>query len=222
MPLLRVPLVLLLVTFPACLAAQSAGAAAPSSSTVSGILQPALSQVAQALNAINVHRWKAPNPVRDAADGDVSSIQRDLSGTLAGLLQQADAAPTSVPPAFAVYRNVGALYDTLLRVVETAELAAPDNEQAQLEAALKSLEGARNSLGDSIQSGSQSQQTELVRLRTAIITAAAVQKVPVKTTVVDDGPTPSKTTHKRTTTTKKPASTSSQPAKSTGSSPAPQ
>jgi hypothetical protein len=219
----RVPLSLVLATVPALLMAQNGAAPAPPAPpTVSANLRPALGQVAQTLSAISVRRWKAPNPVRDAADANVASIQRDLNGTLAGLLQQADAAPGSVPAAFAVYRNVDALYDTLLRVVETAELAAPDNEEAQLESALKSLEGARSSLGDAIQSGSQSQQAELVQLRTAVATASAAQKAPVRTMVVDDGPTPAKTTHHKrttsTTNTKKPAATPAQPA-ATGQNP---
>jgi len=85
-----------------------------------------LRRVGQSLSGISIRRWKAPNEVKSAADQDVASIQRDLSGTLATLMDQADAAPGSVPAAFAVYRNVDALYDTLLRVVLTANLAAPD------------------------------------------------------------------------------------------------
>lgn len=156
--------------------------------SVSSSLRPVLSQIAQTLNTLNTRRWKAPNEVRSGADEDISSIQRDLSGTLAGLLDQADTAPGSVPAAFAVYRNVDALYDTLLRVVETADLAAPENEAAALEAALKNLENARAELGDWILNGSQAEQAELVRLRTVIAAAAAVRRAPVKTTVIDDGP----------------------------------
>jgi hypothetical protein len=159
-----------------------------------------LSQVAQTLDGINVKRWKAPNPVRDSVEGDVSSIQRDLSGTLAGLLQQADAAPASVPAAFSVYRNVDALYDTLLRVVETAGLAAPENEEAQLETALKTLETARTSLGDAILSGSEREQAEVVQLRTAAAAVVEQHREQVKTTVVDDGPVPAHTVHHKHTT----------------------
>jgi hypothetical protein len=169
-------------------ASTSAGSAPTGTASVSGPLRPVLSQIAQTLNGLNVRRWKAPNDVRGAADRDISAIQRDLSGTLAGLLDQVDAAPGSIPAAFAVYRNVDALYDTLLRVVGTADLAAPENEAEALEAALKNLENARAELGDRILNGSQAEQAELVRLRTVITAAAAVQRAPVKTTVVDDGP----------------------------------
>jgi hypothetical protein len=191
-------------------------AAAPASAPVSATVQPALSQVSSALQAADIRRWKAPNPVRDAASEDVSSIQRDMSSTLAALLQQADAAPGSDPAAFAVYRNVDALYDTLLRVVETAELAAPENEEASLESALKNLETARASLGDAILSGSQTQQAELIHLRSAVAAGVGARSAaPVNTVVVDDGPAHT-ATHRRTTTpAKKPSTTASQPAKAT-------
>lgn len=183
----------------------SAQAAAPAPSTVSTTMRPALSQVQQTLNSINIRKWKAPNPVRDEVSGDVSAIQRDLNGTLSNLLQQADAAPTSIPAAFAVYRNVDALYDTLLRVVETAELAAPDPESNQLEATLKTLEKARASLGDAIFTGAQNEQAEVARLRTSLASATAeLQRKPARTTVVEDGPAPAKT-HHRTTTKRTPA-----------------
>jgi hypothetical protein len=200
--------------------AQSVAAPADAPNSVSSTLRPALAQVGQTLGSISIKKWKAPNEVRSAADQDVGSIQRDLNGTLAGLLQQADAAPGSVPQAFAVYRNVDALYDTLLRVVLTANLAAPDTEVSALQSALSSLEGARASLGESILNSSPAQQTELVRIRTALSKVAAAPQPPAKTTVVDDGPADAKT--KKHTSTKKPSSTPAKPASSPNSSPAPQ
>jgi hypothetical protein len=191
--------------------ASAQNATADGSASVSSTLRPALAQVSQTLGSLSIKKWKAPNEVRSAADQDVGSIQRDLNGTLAGLLQQADAAPGSVPAAFAVYRNVDALYDTLLRVVLTANLAAPDNEAAALQSALSSLEGARTSLGESILNSSQAQQTELVRIRTALSKAASAPAPPTKTTVVDDGPASSTKAKKPA---KKPGSTATKPASS--------
>jgi hypothetical protein len=191
----RVSLALLTAALPWSLFAQGAAAADPPMQ-LSGTLRPALTQVGQALNSINSKKWKAPGDVRSAVDQDVSSIQRDLNGTLASLMQQADAAPGSIPPAFAVYRNVDALYDTLLRVVLTANLSAPDTEVNALQGALSTLESARSQIGDSILNGSQNQQAELIRIRTALARAAVVQKAPVTTTVVDDGPA-TETKHKK-------------------------
>jgi hypothetical protein len=204
----RVSLALLTAALPWSGFAQGTAPAADPPVSVSGTLRPALGQVSQALSSINIKRWKAPNEVKSNADQDVSSIQRDLSGTLAGLLQQADAAPGSVPAAFAVYRNVNALYDTLLRVVLTANLAAPDTEVSALQGALSTLESARSTVADSILNVSQKQQSELVNIRTALSRASQVQRAPVTTTVVDDGPSaqakPKKSSKKSSTS--KPAS----------------
>jgi hypothetical protein len=217
----RVSMALLAATLSWSVSAQSAVPAAPAAASVTGTLRPALAQVGQSLNGIAIRRWKAPNEVKSAADQDVASIQRDLSGTLATLMDQADAAPGSVPAAFAVYRNVDALYDTLLRVVLTANLAATDSEVSALQAALSTLESARGTLGDSILNASQAQTAELVRIRTALAKAAAVQKAPATTTVVDDGPAASASKSKHTTT-KKPTSTPAKPANSSNGSPTPQ
>jgi hypothetical protein len=217
----RVSMALLAATLCWSVSAQSAVPAAPAATSVSGTLRPALAQVGQSLNGIAIRRWKAPNEVKSAADQDVSSIQRDLSGTLATLIDQADAAPGSVPAAFAVYRNVDALYDTLLRVVLTANLAATDSEVSALQAALSTLESARGTLGDSILNASQAQTAELVRIRTVLARAAVVQKAPATTTVVDDGPAASASKSKHTTT-KKPTSTPAKPANSSNGSSTPQ
>jgi hypothetical protein len=191
----RLSLALLTAALPWSVSAQNAPPAGDPPISVSGTLRPALAQVSQTLNNLNIKHWKAPNEVKSAADQDVSSIQRDLNGTLAGLLQQADAAPGSIPAAFAVYRNVDALYDTLLRVVLTANLAAPDNETNALQGALGTLESARAQIGDSILNASQREQSELVNIRTALARASSVRSAPTTTTVVDDGPAPAKPKH---------------------------
>jgi hypothetical protein len=211
---LRFGSTLLLVAAIAAPTIMSAQTASPSASTS---LRAALAQVSQSVNAVQTRRWKAPPSVRSAVDGDTEAIQRDLNGTLAGLLQQADAAPGSVPAQFSVYRNVDALYDTLLRVVETAELAAPEDEVSALESALQSLANARSSLGDTILSGAQSQQSQLVQLRSAINAAAAAQRAPVKTTVIEDYSADKPPVHHHTTT-KKPSSTTKKPTPSQPSS----
>ncbi len=214
---------LLTATLSWSVSAQSAVAPGDTANSVSGTLRPALAQVGQSLGGVTIKRWKAPSEVRSAADQDVSSIQRDLNGTLAGLLQQADAAPGSVPAAFAVYRNVDALYDTLLRVVLTANLAAPEDEAGSLQAALATLESARGTLGQTILNSSQAQETELSRIRMALAKAAATQRTPTTTTVVDDGPADKSSAKKpHPSTTKKPGSTATKPAGSSNSSPAPQ
>jgi len=168
---------------------------------------PVAEQLAQTLSAINVTKWKAPNEVKGQAQGDLTSIQRNLRATLPGLLDQAKAAPNTVAPAFAIYRNLGAVYDVLLRVSETATLAAPPQEAAALDNELRRLEGARKTLGNQIFDAASARDTEVVRLRASsaqLASQLAAAQAPAKKVVVSDGP--SATTKKRK---KKPAATAS-------------
>ena len=180
---------------------------APSTAPVpSAILQPALSNVQITTSALNISRWKAPGSVREAAQQNVDSIQRDLGNTLPSLLAQADSATDSVPPSFAVYRNLDALYDVLLRVSETANLAASDNEADSIASSLRKLEAARAALGDAILHTSQRHEAQIAVLRAQARTVRVVPEAQKRETIVDDGPagTPARRVRKKTTP-KKPA-----------------
>lgn len=194
--------------------------AAPAAVTISSstIVQPALTEVQRSVSALNIPRWKAPGEVKNATQENTASIQRDLADTLPGLLSKADAAPATVPAAFAVYRNVDALYDVLLRVCETASLAAPQSESEALFSSLNRLEAARSQLGDAILNASQQREDQVVKLEAAVRAAAAAraQAPPPKTTVIEDGAAPTSSPKKKK---KKPAAkppASSPPASPTG------
>ncbi|WP_158751775.1 hypothetical protein [Acidobacterium sp. S8] len=165
----------------------------------SDIMQPALNNVSHTMAGLNISRWKAPGEVRSATQDNTTSIQHDLSNTLPGLLATADAAPTQVSAVFPVYRNIDALYDVLLRVSQTAELAAPQNEANSVADALHTLESARTELGNMIVNISKTAEEEAIKLRAAVQQAATVQPAaPAKTTVVNDGPAkPASTTKKK-------------------------
>ncbi len=161
----------------------------------SDLLHPALSLISQTMVSLNISRWKAPSEVRAATQQNVDSIQRDLNGTLPGLLATADGGAESVSAVFPVYRNIDALYDVLLRVAQTANLAAPDNEAGSIAEALSKLESARADLGNAILNVSKNNEAEVIKLRTSVQQAAAVQAAPPpKTTVVNDGPAASTST----------------------------
>ncbi len=55
--------------------------------------------------------------------------------------------PAALSPAFAVFRNLDALYDVLLRVTETAALAGSGSDAGSLEDARAGLEDGRGKLG---------------------------------------------------------------------------
>lgn len=190
---------------------QPAPPAAPAPVTIpsSSIVQPVLTEIQRSISALNIPRWKAPGEVKNAAQQNAASIQRDLSDTLPGLLNKADAAPTAVPPAFAVYRNIDALYDVLLRVSQTASLAAPQVEADEVFSSLNKLEAARSQLGDAILNASQQREEQVVKLEAQVRAAAAVQAQapPPKASVVDDGPAPAPAAKKKKKPAAKPPAT---------------
>ena len=191
---------------------------APAAS-VRGIVQPALLDIQSTVGSLNTGRWKAPNEVKAATERNLSSIQRDLVETLPNLINQADAAVGSVPAAFAVYRNIDALYDVLLRVSETAMLAAPDNDASAVASALDRLESARRQLGDVILASAQDRDAQIVQLQAAVKAAATVAPPPpAKATVVDDGPSAPAAKKKRKPAAK-PAAKPPAPNAGTGTTP---
>jgi hypothetical protein len=156
-----------------------------------------IAHLRQSLNIVNVPKWKAPGDVRQATGDDVDSMQRDVSSTLPDLINAALADPSKVSTSFSVYRNVDALYDVLLRVSETAQLAGASRDASLLEEQRVNLENSRTQLGAALLASAQEQETEIVHLRTS--TAPAAPAPAPSHTVVDDGPaTKSKSAKKRT------------------------
>ncbi len=184
--------------------AQTPAAATPPAASAprpSEILHPSLDQVKQAMADINISRWKAPGEIRASTQQNADSIQRDLSSVLPGLLAQADAAPGSASAVFPVYRNIDALYDVLLRISQTANLTAPQNEAVSIVSALDKLESARNQLADSILTNSRNAESKLANLQAAVQKAAAAQKqAPPRTVIVDNTAEKSTTRHRKKTT----------------------
>ena len=92
-------------------------------------------------------------------------MQRDLNATLPGLVAQAEANPAALSPAFAVFRNLDALYDVLLRVTETAALAGSGSDAGNLEDARAGLEDGRAKLGTWLLQSIGAQDAQIARLQ---------------------------------------------------------
>src|ERR1700691_4964776 len=136
-------------------------------------LRPALANVQNAITNLNVAHWKAPNDIRVTTQQDINSMQRDLNTTLPPLMAQADAAasangPAALAPAFAVFRNLDALYDVLLRVTETAGLAGSASDASSLEDARAGLEDGRAKLGTWLLQAIGAHDAQVVRLQAPV------------------------------------------------------
>jgi hypothetical protein len=200
---LVVPLLVISQPFTRPAAAQAVNPAQPrtqASLAVGNALQQvniAVARLGRALSSVTVPKWKAPGNVRQTTESDVDSMQRDVSDTLPALVNSALADPAKVSPAFSVYRNVDALYDVLLRVSETAQLAGASKDASLLEDQRAALEDSRTQLGAALLQSSQAQDAEVVHLRSAAVAVAPPPK-PAPKTVIDDGPvTNSKPAKKR-------------------------
>ena len=134
----------------------------------SSIVQPAMTDVQNCISALNISRWKAPGEVRSAAQQNTGSIQRDLRHASRDCLAKRMPPPQPCLLRLSVYRNIDALYDVLLRVYETASLAAPQGESDALFSSLKKLEAARSQLGDAILNASQQREDQFVKLQAAV------------------------------------------------------
>ena len=188
----KIAVLTLLVVSGACSArGQAAAPAAPPAGTVFPVanLRPALANVQNTIANLSVARWKAPAETRAAVEQDIGSMQRDLNATLPGLVSQAEANPTALSPAFAVFRNLDALYDVLLRVTETAALAGSGSDAGSLEDARAGLEDGRGKLGTWLLQSITAQDAQVIHLQTALAArpAAAPSAAPNKI-VIDDGP----------------------------------
>jgi hypothetical protein len=172
----------------ACAQAPAAVPPAPTGFAV-GSLRPALANVQTAIANLNVGHWKGSSATRSAVVQDVASMQRDLNATLPGLLAQAEANPAALSPTFAVFRNLDALYDVLLRVTETAGLAGSEADASSLEDARAGLEDGRAKLGAWLLQSIGAQDAQIARLQASASSrpAAAPPAAPPKI-VVDDGP----------------------------------
>ncbi len=143
-------------------------AGAPAVVAPSGLVQPSLATVQQSLERVLLDRWKTSKALKDTTTNNLASIHRDLETTLPGLLATADGVPGSAAGLVPVSQNLGALYDVLLRVTVVAESSAPTEQTAALEQALTSLESARQSFTERLQSAAETQDRRLTELQATL------------------------------------------------------
>lgn len=143
------------------------GSPAASTAAAPATLQPALDAVGQTVGALRLEKWKRGS-VRDEATADISAIRQDLQASLPPLMKDADAAPGTLSKMLPVSRNVDALYDVLLRVVEAARMSAPDEQANQLRQALSTLGNARLAFDDGMLAAATTQEKQVVDLHAAV------------------------------------------------------
>ena len=139
----------------------------------SAILQPPLDALQKAVSSLNLDKWKRGN-VRSEAEANISSIMRDVQETLPPLMKEADGAPGAMSKTLPVSRNVDALYDVLLRVVDAARIAAPGDQVDALQQAQVDLEKARRTLDQQLQDAAAAQEKQVSSLQVALKEKSAI------------------------------------------------
>jgi hypothetical protein len=180
---------------------QAAPAADATKGKTTELMQGTMNSLPATLSTLHVDKWKAPNPVKDAALNNITSIKRDLADTLPPLLRTADAAPKSVSALLAVMQNVNALYDVLLHVGDAAEIAAPQAQSADLAQGVSGLLVARRGLEEMLRTAVAGQEKQVADLQKSVAdkTAAAALAPPPC-----PPPAPAKTAPKKKAAVKKP------------------
>jgi hypothetical protein len=185
----------------AAIAASPAAAVPATPGFAVASLRPALANVQTAVADLGVAHWKVSGATRAATEQDVASMQRDLTTTLPALMALADAAPANgtvaLSPSFAVFRNLDALYDVLLRVTETAALAGSSSDANILEEARAGLEDARGKLGAWLLQSISAQDAQIANSQVHVSHQAPPAATGPTKIVVDDGPDSSKPRKKK-------------------------
>jgi hypothetical protein len=174
------------------------------------------------VSGVHADKWKRGN-IRDEATQNISQIVRDIDVTLPPMLSDADTAPASLSKLLPISRNISALYDVLLRVVEASRVIAPDEQVAQLQEALVTLGDGRLAFSDRMQTAAVATEKQLSDLHATLQSQASrTAAAPALVAVPCTPPAPHSTTKK--TSAKKPAAgtTAAKPAAGTPSTkPAP-
>jgi len=192
-------------------AADAAPAAVPSATE---ILKPSLDSLQQTVGALQLEKWKKGS-IREEASANLNSIQKDLQSTLPGLLASADQAPGTMSKTLPVSRNIAALYDVLLRVVDGARLVAPADQFAQLQQAMTGLEKGRHALDDHMQDRVSVQEKQIGDLQVAL------KNRPAAVCPVTPPPPPPAPAKKPVPKKRKPAAKPATTPPATGTQPAP-
>lgn len=176
---------------PAPTAAQ-ATAASPTLANVPD-LEPILAQVEQVAQAarldlaqLRIEKWKTDAGNRRELQSNADLIQRNLGGTLPGMVAAARSAPQDFAPNFRLYQNLNALNDVMGRLAEYAGAYGPKSDYDQLAKDTAGLDSVRRALGDRIYNLATNRDAEVARLRSLLAAAKAAAPPPVHKVVVDD------------------------------------
>lgn len=179
-------------------------AAAPANSLPSALVRPAVDKLDRTTNNLRFDRWKRGD-IRGEAVDNATSITNDLHHTMPGLIEAADLAPDSTAKQMALFQNIDAVYDVLLRIYSAARVVGSGDDVARLNDSLTQLSDARHALAERMMSQAEAHEKLIAELRATNQALLAAKNAPPPPPV-PCVPPPAKhhTRKKATLTTKKP------------------
>jgi hypothetical protein len=131
-------------------------------------LQTFAANASQDIGRLHIENWKANSNAKSAAQADASSVQRNLSSALPGIIAAVREAPDNVNTQFVLYRNVNALHDVFGSITDAARVLGQKGEYETLSQELHLLGSIRRNLGEALEQSTAATQRELKELRTQI------------------------------------------------------
>jgi len=197
-------------SLPGAQAPQSANAAPTGVGDIQNLLaqlQAAAQSASRDISMMQIDKWKADRNSKSQSQSNADSLQRNLTAALPGMISDVRARPDDLTASFKLYRNLGALYDVMSSLAESAGAFGPKNDFQALAGDVSRLDDSRRLLGDRIATLASIKEGELTRLRSQVrATPAAAQSSSTKKVIVDDNE-PKKPAASKKKTTKKPSST---------------
>jgi hypothetical protein len=170
---------------PATAAVPSPSAPAASTDSVLLQLEQAAGNLRVDLARLRVDKWKTDSRSKQQAQDNAQSLDRNLQLALPGMIQQVEAAPTSLAARFKLYRNVNALYDVLSGLTESAGAFGPKEDFATLQNDASAFDTLRRQMGDRLESLAAQKDEQISRMA-AQARAEAAPAEPPKKIVIDD------------------------------------
>lgn len=163
-----------------------------------------LDQISQSMQInlakLRIDRWKTDSSTKAQAEGNVTSLQRNLSAALPNVVAEVRNDPANLTSGLKLYRNVNALYEVLSSVTEYAGAFGSKEDYRSLGTDAANLDDARRLLADQLEGLASVKESQIIQLRNQMATTQASAPTAPKKIIIDDN-LPTKKTAKK----KKPA-----------------
>lgn len=148
---------------------------------------------------LRIEKWKGDRGFKRQSQENAELLLRNLTAALPSIVSDVRRAPADFTASFKLYRNLGALYDVMASLAESAGAYGPKDEYEILANEASRIDAARRTMGDRLENLAAQKDAEIARLRNQL--QGRSRTGAPKRIVVDD------TAPKKSTKKKKPAAT---------------